>query len=187
MTEDVAVQPTVLVETVVNTGKDAIVSDADLWKKFLKIVDGDNCDYETPSYFLSINTNDNSCAVGLKPGILFLLKIEQYNKRVNNLQERVSSLNADLQTEPSVKEIIALTATLNYEDFIVERSFSGSLIFKLKFRNDILLVLNIPSLEIETQSLPHAVFTLLEKDEVIVNSVNSVKNIVLGMASYLKQ
>lgn len=187
MTADVAVEPTVLVETVITTGKNTTVEDLDVWKKFLKIVNGDNCNYETNSYFLSVNADDKSCAVGLKPGIIFYFKIEQYNKRMNNLQERVSSLMVDLRSEPTVREVLALIATLNYDDFIVEHSFSGSLIFKLKFQNDILLVLNIPSSDIESQSQPHALFTLLEKGEIIVNSYSSVKNIVLGMSSYLVQ
>jgi hypothetical protein len=87
---------------------------------------------------------------------------------------------------PNVVKILNLISALEFEDAIIEVSTFHSLIFKLKFDNDVFLIINIPQENLADDN-PTAVFSLIEKRKTIIDNYNTIGNIVIGMENFLDQ
>lgn len=151
----------------------------ELYKK-LKAVD------EHDNYTLRVSQGDNLCAVTLKPAFSRILKFFKFQKRLQELTDEFSSLHLDIKNKTGALNILAQVSALEFQDFILEKSFLGALIIKLKFDGDIILIINIPPADINTLEA-NALFTLEENRTTIVSNYGSIKDIVRGMNSYLKQ
>ncbi len=72
---------------------------------------------------------------------------------------------------------------IQFEDILLEESFE-SMIIKLKFRQNIFLILNIP-INNNTINTDFVVFTIIENGNLIVSNIKTIDEIISGIKSYL--
>lgn len=141
---------------------------------------------ETDEYTLRWFAKKNLCEITFWESQFSALVEQGKRLKILNdtyLMNRLDNFGADVSP---IDKVFKAVSTLKFEDAIVEVSAFNSLIIKLKFANDILLLINIPE-ENLIEDNPTAVFSLLENRKTIVDNYNSIENIVIGMETFLDQ
>lgn len=141
---------------------------------------------ETENCFLQIDFDSRLCFVsGFKnTGISKLLEVQIRKSLLNQRLENIKNVEGFNRHFDAIDSIISKIALLDFDDVIIESGILNSIVFKLSFSDDNFLIVNVPLENFDVENT-EVVFTLLENREIIVNSFNTLANVVEGMQSYL--
>lgn len=145
---------------------------------------------ETNTYRLSSDAEGTLCILSLidqkKDGFNKIQKLHKIFgswKRLVELQENVVHAGFDAK---AMLPILAKLSTMNFADFVVERSFTRNPIFKFKFEEDIYLYLSLPDSRANNEKST-ALFSLEEGGLKVASNYTTIEEIVSGVDAYLNQ